>query len=113
MLLEEIAQLKCDVQSAWEKGPSRDMRRMTPGLEQRENRFLPWQSSAGSLEGNLKQVWAALPSAPYFLSLIEWQNVIKVGWKPVLSCERWLEIRDVFISLCCIFGCDGDLDKLN
>ncbi|XP_066059028.1 coiled-coil domain-containing protein 30 isoform X2 [Chamaea fasciata] len=53
MLLEEIAQLKCE--SAWEQGPSRDTRRMTPGLEQRENRFLPWQSSAGSLEGSLKQ----------------------------------------------------------
>ncbi|XP_015504009.2 coiled-coil domain-containing protein 30 [Parus major] len=55
MLLEEIAQLKCDVRSAWEKGPSGDTRRMTPGLEQRENRFLPWQSSADSLEGSLKQ----------------------------------------------------------
>lgn len=55
------------------------MRRMTAGLEQRENRFLPWQSLAGSLEGSLKQVWAALPSAPFFLSLIEWQNIIKVA----------------------------------
>ncbi|XP_066190612.1 coiled-coil domain-containing protein 30 [Sylvia atricapilla] len=55
MLLEEIAQLKCDVRSAWEQGSSTDRRRMTPGLEQRENRFLPWQSSAGSLEGSLKQ----------------------------------------------------------
>ncbi|XP_053853221.1 coiled-coil domain-containing protein 30 [Vidua macroura] len=55
MLLEEIAQLKCDIRSAWEQGPSGDTRRMTPGLEQRENRFLPWQSSAGSLEGSLKQ----------------------------------------------------------
>uniref|UniRef100_A0A8C3NKJ8 Coiled-coil domain containing 30 n=1 Tax=Geospiza parvula TaxID=87175 RepID=A0A8C3NKJ8_GEOPR len=52
LLLEEIAQLRCDIRSAWEQG---DMRRMTPGLEQRENRFLPWQSSAGSLEGSLKQ----------------------------------------------------------
>ncbi|RLV95568.1 hypothetical protein DV515_00012850 [Chloebia gouldiae] len=55
MLLEEIAQLKCDIRSAWEQGPSGDTRRMTPGLEQRESRFLPWQSSAGSLEGSLKQ----------------------------------------------------------
>ncbi|XP_038015479.1 coiled-coil domain-containing protein 30 isoform X1 [Motacilla alba alba] len=55
LLLEEIAQLRCDIRSAWEQGPSGDMRRMTPGLEQRENRFLPWQSSAGSLEGSLKQ----------------------------------------------------------
>ncbi|KAL2296641.1 hypothetical protein Nmel_015964, partial [Mimus melanotis] len=55
MLLEEIAQLKRDVWSAWEQGPSGDMRRMTPGLEQRENRLLPWQSLAGSLEGSLKQ----------------------------------------------------------
>uniref|UniRef100_A0A8C3R3V1 Coiled-coil domain containing 30 n=1 Tax=Cyanoderma ruficeps TaxID=181631 RepID=A0A8C3R3V1_9PASS len=55
ILLEEIAQLKCDVRSAWEQGPSRDTRTMTPGLEQRENRFLPWHSSAGSLEGSLKQ----------------------------------------------------------
>ncbi|CAN8198565.1 unnamed protein product [Coccothraustes coccothraustes] len=55
LLLEEIAQLRCDIRSAWEHGPSGDMRRMTPGLEQRENRFLPWQSSAGSLEGSLKQ----------------------------------------------------------
>lgn len=113
MLLEEIAQLKCDIQSAREQGPSGDMRRMIPGLEQRENRFLPWQNSAGSLEGSLKQVWAALSSAPCFLSLIEWQNLIKVGRKPVLWCERWLEIRDVLISLCCAFGCGGNLDKLN
>ncbi|KAM7030687.1 coiled-coil domain-containing protein 30 isoform 2-T2 [Acridotheres tristis] len=55
MLLEEIALLKHDVRSVWEQGPSGDMRRMTPGLEQRENRFLPWQSLAGSLEGSLKQ----------------------------------------------------------
>ncbi|XP_064253542.1 coiled-coil domain-containing protein 30 isoform X5 [Passer domesticus] len=55
LLLEEIAQLRCDIRSAWEQGPSGDTRRMTPGLEQRENRFLPWQSSAGSLEGSLKQ----------------------------------------------------------
>ncbi|XP_016158997.1 PREDICTED: coiled-coil domain-containing protein 30 isoform X3 [Ficedula albicollis] len=55
MLLEEIAQLKRDVRSSGEQGPSGDMRRMTPGLEQRENRFLPWQSLAGSLEGSLKQ----------------------------------------------------------
>ncbi|XP_014743927.1 PREDICTED: coiled-coil domain-containing protein 30 isoform X2 [Sturnus vulgaris] len=55
MLLEEIALLKRDVRSVWEQGPSGDMRRMTPGLEQRENRFLPWQSLAGSLEGSLKQ----------------------------------------------------------
>ncbi|XP_048182211.1 coiled-coil domain-containing protein 30 isoform X2 [Corvus hawaiiensis] len=55
MLLEEIAQLKCDIRSAREQGPSGDMRRMIPGLEQRENRFLPWQNSAGSLEGSLKQ----------------------------------------------------------
>ncbi|XP_062363776.1 coiled-coil domain-containing protein 30 [Cinclus cinclus] len=55
MLLEEIAQLKRDIRNAWEQGPSRDMRRMTPGLEERENRFLPWQSLAGSLEGSLKQ----------------------------------------------------------
>ncbi|KAF2977432.1 hypothetical protein EK904_000943, partial [Melospiza melodia maxima] len=52
LLLEEIAQLRCDIRSAWEQG---DMRRITPGLEQRESRFLPWQSSAGSLEGSLKQ----------------------------------------------------------
>ncbi|XP_068890746.1 coiled-coil domain-containing protein 30 isoform X2 [Aphelocoma coerulescens] len=55
MLLEEIAQLKCDIRSAQEQGPSGDMRRMIPGLEQRESRFLPWQNSAGSLEGSLKQ----------------------------------------------------------
>ncbi|XP_050838532.1 coiled-coil domain-containing protein 30 isoform X1 [Serinus canaria] len=55
LLLEEIAQLRRDMQSAWEQGPSGDIRRMTPGLEQRESRFLPWQSSAGSLEGSLKQ----------------------------------------------------------
>lgn len=79
MLLEEISQLKRDVRSAWEQGPGGDMRRMTPGLEQRENRFLPWQSLAGSSEGSLKQVWAASPSAPCFLSLIEWQNIIKVA----------------------------------
>ncbi|RMB89725.1 hypothetical protein DUI87_33922 [Hirundo rustica rustica] len=54
-LLEEIAQLKCDVRSAWEQGPSGDTRRMTAGLEQKESRFLPWQSSTGSLEGSLKQ----------------------------------------------------------
>lgn len=113
MLLEEIAQLRCDIRSAWEQGPSGDTRRMTPALEQKENKFLPWQSSAGSLEGSLKQVRAALPSAPCFLSLIECQNVIKVGWKPALWCERWLEIRDVLIFLCCAFGCGGDLDKLN
>uniref|UniRef100_A0A8D2MSS0 Coiled-coil domain containing 30 n=1 Tax=Zonotrichia albicollis TaxID=44394 RepID=A0A8D2MSS0_ZONAL len=52
LLLEEIAQLRCDIRSAWEQG---DMRRISPALEQRENRFLPWQSSAGSLEGSLKQ----------------------------------------------------------
>ncbi|XP_072773420.1 coiled-coil domain-containing protein 30 isoform X5 [Taeniopygia guttata] len=55
MLLEEIAQLRCDIRSAWEQGPGGDTRRMTPALEQRENKFLPWQSSAGSLEGSLKQ----------------------------------------------------------
>uniref|UniRef100_A0A8C5NKC9 Coiled-coil domain-containing protein 30 n=1 Tax=Junco hyemalis TaxID=40217 RepID=A0A8C5NKC9_JUNHY len=52
LLLEEIAQLRCDIRSAWEQG---DMRRISPALEQRENKFLPWQSSAGSLEGSLKQ----------------------------------------------------------
>ncbi|XP_041275477.1 coiled-coil domain-containing protein 30 [Onychostruthus taczanowskii] len=55
LLLEEIAQLRCDIRSAWEQGPSGDTRRMTPGLEQRENRFLPWQNSAGILKGSLKQ----------------------------------------------------------
>ncbi|XP_027567598.2 coiled-coil domain-containing protein 30 isoform X1 [Pipra filicauda] len=55
MLLEEISQLKHNIRSAREQGDTGETWRMSPGLEQRESRFLPWQSSAGSLDGSLKQ----------------------------------------------------------
>ncbi|XP_029818269.1 coiled-coil domain-containing protein 30 [Manacus vitellinus] len=55
MLLEEISQLKHNIRSAREQGDAGETWRMSPGLEQRESRFLPWQSSAGSLDGSLKQ----------------------------------------------------------
>ncbi|XP_050178126.1 coiled-coil domain-containing protein 30 isoform X2 [Myiozetetes cayanensis] len=55
MLLEEISQLKRNIQSAREQGDPGETWRMNPGLEQRESRFLPWQSSAGSSDGSLKQ----------------------------------------------------------
>ncbi|XP_027514012.1 coiled-coil domain-containing protein 30 isoform X2 [Corapipo altera] len=55
MLLEEISQLKHNIRSGREQGDTGETWRMSPGLEQRESRFLPWQSSAGSLDGSLKQ----------------------------------------------------------
>ncbi|XP_027766270.1 coiled-coil domain-containing protein 30-like, partial [Empidonax traillii] len=55
MLLEEISQLKRSIQSAREQRDPGETWRMNPGLEQRESRSLPWQSSAGSSDGSLKQ----------------------------------------------------------
>lgn len=62
MLLEEIAQLKQDILTARERGERAldDTLRMNQGMAQSESRFLEAQSSAGSLDGSVKQVWAAL-----------------------------------------------------
>ncbi|XP_009072606.1 PREDICTED: coiled-coil domain-containing protein 30, partial [Acanthisitta chloris] len=56
-LLEEIAQLKGDMLRAREQRDSvlGAPWRQSPGLEQREDRALTWHSSAGSLDGSLKQ----------------------------------------------------------
>ncbi|XP_009947057.1 PREDICTED: coiled-coil domain-containing protein 30, partial [Leptosomus discolor] len=57
LLLEEIAQLKQDILTTREQGDSTLDKtwRMNQGVAHRENRFLVWQSSAGSLDGSLKQ----------------------------------------------------------
>ncbi|XP_075376680.1 coiled-coil domain-containing protein 30 isoform X2 [Mycteria americana] len=57
LLLEEIAQLKQDILTTREQGDStlEDTLRMNQGMVHRENRFLVSQSSAGSLDGSVKQ----------------------------------------------------------
>ncbi|XP_072739987.1 coiled-coil domain-containing protein 30 isoform X4 [Ciconia boyciana] len=57
LLLEEIAQLKQDTLTTREQGDStlEDTLRMNRGMVHRENRFLVSQSSAGSLDGSVKQ----------------------------------------------------------
>ncbi|XP_056188089.1 coiled-coil domain-containing protein 30 isoform X2 [Falco biarmicus] len=57
LLLEEIAQLKQDIQTTREQGDStlEETLWMNRGLAHRENRFLVAQSSAGSLDGSIKQ----------------------------------------------------------
>ncbi|KAM6336809.1 coiled-coil domain-containing protein 30 [Alca torda] len=57
LLLEEIAQLKQDILTAREQGESAldDALRMNQGMAHRESRFLESQSSAGSLDGSVKQ----------------------------------------------------------
>ncbi|XP_064381726.1 coiled-coil domain-containing protein 30 isoform X1 [Dromaius novaehollandiae] len=57
LLLEEIAQLKQDILAKWEQRDSMDEEalRMNQGMIHRENKFLLSQSSAGSLDGSIKQ----------------------------------------------------------
>ncbi|XP_035759632.1 coiled-coil domain-containing protein 30 isoform X4 [Egretta garzetta] len=57
LLLEEIAQLKQDTLTIWEQGSStlEETWKMNQGMVHRENRFLVSQSSAGSLNGSIKQ----------------------------------------------------------
>ncbi|KAM6236781.1 uncharacterized protein M6G45_013490 [Spheniscus humboldti] len=57
LLLEEIAQLKQDILTTREQGDStlEETLRMNQGMVHRENRFLALQSSAGSLDGSVKQ----------------------------------------------------------
>ncbi|XP_054078760.1 coiled-coil domain-containing protein 30 isoform X2 [Rissa tridactyla] len=57
LLLEEIAQLKQDILTARERGERAldDTLRMNQGMAQSESRFLEAQSSAGSLDGSVKQ----------------------------------------------------------
>ncbi|XP_010294900.1 PREDICTED: coiled-coil domain-containing protein 30-like, partial [Phaethon lepturus] len=57
LLLEEIAQLKQDILATWEQGDStlEETLRMNQGTAHRENRFLVSWSSAGSLDGSIKQ----------------------------------------------------------
>ncbi|KAM6236786.1 uncharacterized protein M6G45_013495 [Spheniscus humboldti] len=57
LLLEEIAQLKQDNLTTREQGDStlEETLRMNQGMVHRENRFLVLQSSAGSLDGSVKQ----------------------------------------------------------
>ncbi|XP_065506010.1 coiled-coil domain-containing protein 30 isoform X2 [Caloenas nicobarica] len=55
LLLEEIARLKHDLLTTWEPGNREETWRMNQGTVQRETRCLVSQSSAGSLDGNVKQ----------------------------------------------------------
>ncbi|PKK18330.1 coiled-coil domain containing 30 [Columba livia] len=55
LLLEEIARLKHDLLTTREPGGREETWRMDQGTVQRENRFLVSQSSAGSLDGSVKQ----------------------------------------------------------
>lgn len=66
LLLEEIARLKHDLLTTQDPGNREETWRMDQGTVQRENRFLVSQSSAGSLDGSVKQVRAALPLALCF-----------------------------------------------
>ncbi|POI29076.1 hypothetical protein CIB84_007174, partial [Bambusicola thoracicus] len=64
-LLEEIAQLKQDILTSREQRDStlQEALRMNQGTVHRDNRFLTSQSSAGSLDGSIKQVKAELKQA--------------------------------------------------
>ncbi|XP_074748764.1 coiled-coil domain-containing protein 30 isoform X2 [Strix uralensis] len=57
LLLEEIAQLKQDILTTRDQGDStlRETLRINQGMAHRDNRFLVSQSSAGSLDGSVKQ----------------------------------------------------------
>ncbi|XP_052647852.1 coiled-coil domain-containing protein 30 isoform X5 [Harpia harpyja] len=57
LLLEEIAQLKQDTLTTWQQGDNtlEETLRMNQGMAHRDNRFLVLQSSAGSLDGSVKQ----------------------------------------------------------
>ncbi|KAM9270186.1 coiled-coil domain-containing protein 30 [Morus bassanus] len=57
LLLEEIARLKQDILTTQEQGNStlEETLRMNQGMAHRANRFLVLQSSAGSLDGSIKQ----------------------------------------------------------
>ena len=88
LLLEEIAQLKQDLLTTRERGDGMlgETLRTNRGTVLRENGLLVSQSSAGSSDGRVKQVRAALPSAPCSFSPVWWQNQSKMDWKPVLCC---------------------------